>query len=116
MPFNRKILSLRTATKRSFRSVGSSFPCFRGALGFSNTSSIVTFDPGMAYQVAELFERHYTLVELAVHPDVGSQERIDAYMSGEFGRSELSAELGYRFAQELFKHYLAESTSGEHVA
>ena len=58
--------------------------------------------------MAELFERHYTLVQLAVHPEVGSQEKIDAYMSGEFGRQELSTELGYRFSQELFKHYLAE--------
>lgn len=110
MLFNRKTLSSRTVTERSSRSVGSSLPCYRGSLGSINAFYTVAFDSGLAYQVAELFERHYTLVQLAVHPEVGSQEKIDAYMSGEFGRSELSAELGYRFAQELFKHYLAEST------
>jgi len=69
----------------------------------------VCFDPDLAFQVAEMFERHYTLAQLSVKADVGSSERIAAYMEGQFGRPELSADLGYRFSQELFSHYLSES-------
>jgi len=56
-----------------------------------------------------MFERHYTLAQLSVNADVGSSERIASYMEGQFGRPELSADLGYRFSQELFSHYLSES-------
>jgi hypothetical protein len=63
----------------------------------------------LAFQVAEMFERHYTLAQLSVRADIGSSERITAYMEGQFGRPELAADLGYRFSQELFSHYLSES-------
>jgi hypothetical protein len=69
----------------------------------------VFFDSDLAFQVAEMFERHYTLAQLSVKADVGSPERIASYMEGQFGRPELSADLGYRFSQELFAHYLSES-------
>jgi hypothetical protein len=65
-----------------------------------------------AFRAAEMFERHYTLVRLAM---IGPPGKIPQYMDGQFGRTDLSEVLGYRFAQQLFAYHLAKSEPAMYV-
>jgi hypothetical protein len=73
---------------------------------------LASIDIDFAYEVAEMFEREYTLAQMSVRGDIGSPQRISLYLEGHFGRQNIAHSVhGYRFAQELFAYYLDNSKS-----